>query len=188
VIDFFGPVTIKKHDATMYAESGLDGRMHALSQKLNYNLAAYGDPAYARGTHIKHGYGGLLDQVKTFYNTNMNPHRQAVENIYGLVVRDWKYIDNWKVLKTKQAPVGVLYHVAVILANLKTLRHGNNVVQRYCMYDDLPSWEDYLHKTVLCESLGRVTPTVTVLSDLSPSSIMLFAPDSCRDDWRFIIL
>ena len=65
----------------------------------------------------------------------------------GLVVRDWKYVDNWKALRLEQAPVGALYHVAVILTNLKTLRHGNNVVERFSTYAHLPNWMDYLHKT-----------------------------------------
>lgn len=91
-----------------------------------------------------------MSAVKRMYNTAMNTHRQVAENMYGVIVRDWPYVDNWKVQKLgRGVPYGKVYWAAALLSNVRTLKYGNNVAVKYDLMHTMPSIHEYLHNQVL---------------------------------------
>jgi len=150
IIDFWGPVSIRTSDSAMYGASGLDARLAALSVVLGWVVSVYGDSAYSYGRHIKRGYKGCMSAVKKYYSTEMNAHRQSIENMYGTIVNTFPFVDSWKVQKLgKGVPFGKMYWVAALLTNVKTLKYPNNVTMKYGLEHTLPSIYEYLHEVTI---------------------------------------
>ena len=150
IIDLFGAIVGRRSDSYMLARSQLLARMAALCQAAGNPFYLYGDPAYPLSMYILRGYKGAMTPQQQAFSTAMSRLRVSVEWGFALVLADWKYVDYKKNLKLLQQPIGKMYFVACILANMKTCvtashaldGFGNLIAQKFRVSP--PSLHDYL--------------------------------------------
>jgi hypothetical protein len=114
----------------------------------------HGDPAYALHLHIYvlRGLTGALTPAEQRFCELMNSLRVTVEWGFGLLLRDWAFVDFSKNQKLGMKPLGRLYYVAALLTNVKTCLtaahpldgYGNAISQRFRLSP--PTADDYLWK------------------------------------------
>lgn len=144
----YGPVEGRRHDETLYRESGLAELLERHSFAPNGSpLVIYGDPAYGLSTHLISPYKGLeLTQEQKAFNHKMSQVRESVEWGFNEVVSQFAFLDYKKNLKVLLQPVGLLYAVAVILCNAHTILHGS---QTSSFFDyPPPTLGQYFHGTM----------------------------------------
>ncbi|KAF7310228.1 hypothetical protein MIND_00396500 [Mycena indigotica] len=81
VIHVYGPVEGRRHNETVFQQSGLTDLLHKHFYKPNGdNLFIYGDPAYSVGPHILSPYrGAALLAGQSLFNRKMSTCREPVE-------------------------------------------------------------------------------------------------------------
>lgn len=141
----FGPVEGRRHDETLYKESGLTKILDEYSWDPEGNpLAVYGDPAYGIGRHLLSPFkgAGLSDEQQAF-NARMSKVREAVEWGFGDAVRQFAFLDFSKNLKVLLQPVGLLYSVALLLSNAHTILHQPQISQYFICQP--PTLQEYFN-------------------------------------------
>lgn len=168
----FGPVEGRRHDETLYRESGLPQllRDHAHAPD-GTPLFIYGDPAYGLSSHLISPYKGAhLSAGENLFNQAMSPLREAVEWGFGEVIRQFAFLDFHKNQKVLMQPVGLLYTVGIILCNAHTILHGSKTSTYFncppptlgeyfhgTMEDTVAFWQDTDH----IDNLDSLTPGVS---------------------------
>ncbi|KIO20073.1 hypothetical protein M407DRAFT_81945, partial [Tulasnella calospora MUT 4182] len=143
----FGPVEGRRHDETLYKESGLAAILDEYSWDPERNpLAIYGDPAYGLGPHLLSPFkGAYLSDTEQAFNSRMSKVREAVEWGFGDAVRQFAFLDFSKNLKVLLQPVGLLYSVALLLSNAHTILHHPQIPQYF--HCSPPSLQEYFNGT-----------------------------------------
>jgi hypothetical protein len=143
VIHIFGPVEGRRHDLTVYRQSGLQSILDAHFWSPNgTQLCIYGDPAYSRAPHLISPYkGSAISAEQSKFNFDMSRVRESVEWVFKEVHQQFPFLDfsrNQKILKT---PCGLYYLVAILLCNAHTILHCPQIPQYFgCLP---PSLEEY---------------------------------------------
>ena len=80
----------------------------------------------------------------------MSRVRESVEWGFSLILRDWSFLDFRKNLKIGKQPIGLLYFVGALMANVKTCMmaemhdcFGNEIAVKFRVHP--PSVHEYLH-------------------------------------------
>ena len=96
------------------------------------------------------GFKGSVRPEQRDFTIAMNSLRVRVEQSFGLVVRNWAFVDCENNLKIWMSPIGKLYVVAAIMTNVKTSLvaeehdgYGNSISARFALSP--PTLHDYLH-------------------------------------------
>ncbi len=144
IIDLHGPEAGKRHDAYLFAVSGLQQVLeeHCVDGVDGVPYMWYGDPAYPRSAHLGMPFmGALLAPGQADFNRRMSAVREAVEWGFGKVTQYFRYIDFKPGLKVLLSPVGKYYRIAVLLANSHTCLNGSQVSEYFDCHP--PTLEDY---------------------------------------------
>lgn len=151
LIDLYGAIVGRRSDSYMLARSQLLTRMATLCARAGAPFYLYGDPAYPLSLYVLRGYKGAMTPQQQWFSTEMSRLRVSVEWGFNLVLADWKYVDYKKNLKLLSQPIGKMYYVACLLANMKTCvtaghafdGFGNLIAKKFQVCP--PSLHDYLH-------------------------------------------
>ncbi|KIJ53252.1 hypothetical protein M422DRAFT_100162, partial [Sphaerobolus stellatus SS14] len=145
VIHVYGPIDGRRHDETVYKESGLSELLdkHFWTPE-GQPLYVYGDPTYTVGAHVMapfKGPEGTLTPEQQRFNTAMSRIREPIEWIFKEVAQKFTFIDfsrNHKILLT---PCDLYYLVSLLLCNVHTILHYPQIPQ-YFAYPP-PTLEEY---------------------------------------------
>ncbi|KIJ43670.1 hypothetical protein M422DRAFT_169591 [Sphaerobolus stellatus SS14] len=143
VIHVYGPVDGRRHDETVFKESGL-------SELLNKHfwtpdgepLFIYGDPAYSVGPHIMCPYkrASLTPQQQAF-NTAMSRIREPIEWLFKEVAQQFTFIDFERSQNFLLSPCGLYYLVSLLMCNAHTILHYPQIPQYFACPP--PSLQEY---------------------------------------------
>ena len=125
-----GPFLGPEHDSTMMTLSDVEDELRRLTQSLGLNtpLCLYGDSAYAESDHIIRAFPhALADAQKRRLNAAMSRIRVVVEQLFACIDQTCPLLVKKHALKMGQGPIGMLFPVATLLHNCKTLLYGNTV-------------------------------------------------------------
>ena len=142
---FFGPINGNRHDSYMLTRSGLVRDLKAANHRLNRVYAVYGDPAYPRKPEMQRPHKGLLTDDQKNFNKDMSSGRVTVEWGFGLVVKNWSWVDYRHSMKVLETAVQVHVECAVILQNCLTIFNGNQMQSHFNCYVNL-ALEEYFRK------------------------------------------
>ncbi|KAF7292641.1 hypothetical protein MIND_01162000 [Mycena indigotica] len=95
VIHIYGPVEGRRHDETVYQQSGLSALLEKHFVKPDGSpLFIYGDPAYTVAGRVLAGYkGAALSPEQIQFNTLMSRCREPVEWSFKEVVQQFPFLD-----------------------------------------------------------------------------------------------
>ena len=143
IANLYGPVEGKRHDAGMFADSGLLDILQEHSYDTNENpLCIYGDPDYPLRIHLQEPFkGGVITPEQQEWNKRMSEVRITVEWIFGEIVEYFKFLDFKKNLKVGLSPVGKMYLVCGLLHNARVCLYGSKTSSYFDI--ELPSINDY---------------------------------------------
>ena len=152
IIDLFACVVGRRGDGYLLHRSRFLRRMARLVANEGSPYYVYGDPAYALTRYILRGHKGAMSAQLQAWCTEMSRVRCTVEWGFGLVIRDWAFLDYKKNIKLLLQPIGKLYFVGALLMNIKTCmsadhpldNYGNQVASKFLVSP--PSLHDYLHR------------------------------------------
>ena len=146
-IDLFGPVPGRHNDLHLAAQSAIVRRLRSLFRNAVVNMAyrCMGDSIYHLSTSIVRSIQGyFLSAAQKRENTIVSRQRTCVEQAFGFVVRDWKYVDirvNQRILQSSSG-VARAYRVAVLLTNFMSCKYSNQICLKFGCSP--PSLADYL--------------------------------------------
>jgi hypothetical protein len=129
--DFYGPIVGRRSDSYLFDRSDFESRMQTVHANTNgmlsndgvtsFPFVVYGDPAYFVTPCIQRAHKGPnMTPTQQRQNTLMRRSRIAVEWGFSEVVNQWRYLDYPHGLKEGLQPLGKIYTVAVLLANMHT--------------------------------------------------------------------
>ncbi|KIJ23155.1 hypothetical protein M422DRAFT_196275 [Sphaerobolus stellatus SS14] len=133
VIHVFGPVDGRRHDETVYKESGLSDLLdkHFWTPE-GQSLYIYGDPAYSVSAHVMAPFKGpSITPEEQHWNTAMSKIREPIEWLFKEVSQKFTFLDfsrNQKILLT---PCGLYYLVSLLLCNAHTILHYPEIPQYF---------------------------------------------------------
>jgi len=151
IVDLFSCVVGRRGDGQLLFKSRFLRRMARLVAQEGNPYYVYGDPAYALSQYILRGQKGAMSAAMQQFCTEMSRVRTAVEWGFGLVLRDWAFLDFKKNLKLLLQPIAKLYFVGALLANMKTCITADHPLDGYGNLAALkflvspPSLHNYLH-------------------------------------------
>lgn len=147
VSHLYGPVEGRRHDETLYKESGLANLLeqHSFAPD-GSQLVIYGDPAYGLSTHLISPYTGLgLPCEEHQFNSQMSAVWESVEWGFNQVIPKFGFLDYKKNLRVLLQPVRLLYAIATPLCNAHTILHRS---QTSVFFDcTLPTHGEYFHRS-----------------------------------------
>jgi len=133
----FGPIPANRHDSFMLRESRILPDLEELFEGGEF-FSLFGDPAYPQSPILFGGFRGAApgsDEAK--WNKRMSSVREAVEWVFGGVIKKWSYLDFKSSMKLFQFPVAQYYQTAAFLTNLhNTLYSSQTGAYFHC---DIPS-------------------------------------------------
>ena len=123
----------KKHDISIFRESAIESCMDVVGARyINEEFFLYGDPAYKLGNHMLSPFTSVnITTEEILFNQQMARYRIIVEWMFGVVVKDWGFIDYAKNMKLYLQPVANQYVVACLLTNFKSCCYGNQAESTY---------------------------------------------------------
>lgn len=143
IVNLFGPIEGRRHDAYMLAESGLAPQLTQFNQTNGQPYVLYGDPAYGLSRNILAPYrGAQLTQQQKDFNKSMSQVRICVEWVFGKICQYFTYVDFKRSNKILLLPVGKHYTVAALLTNCHTCLYGSQTSSFFNVHP--PSLEQYL--------------------------------------------
>lgn len=127
-----GPEVGRRHDMTLYRQSGLD---NALSETLlidGEQFYIYGDAAFLLRPWIQVGFNrAFATPPQLIFNSAMSASREAVEWNYKDTKQQFTAMDFRRMLKVRKSPVGLMYKMSALLWNVKVCLHGGGQVANY---------------------------------------------------------
>jgi hypothetical protein len=125
-----GPYMGPEHDSTILLMSKIEDELNALTAALGclHPLCLYGDCAYADSLHIIRAvpWAHASVAVKAL-NNYMKPIRVVVEQLFACIDQMCPLLVAKHALRMGSSPIGLLFPVATLLHNCKTLCYGNTV-------------------------------------------------------------
>ena len=124
------PIEGRRHDWTLYLQSGLETTLGQLLEFEGKCFVIYGDSGYSARYFLYVPFSGsnLSDAQKAF-NTAMAKSRVTVEWYFREVKRYWTLLDYRRKLRVKEAAVGSLYLAAILLTNVRNCCYPNTISQ-----------------------------------------------------------
>jgi len=138
----FGPWEGRRHDMTLYYESGLDVVLPdalMIGGSQNY---IYGDAAYMVRPWLQAAFSGVMTDEQTACSSTMAVPRTAVEWGFKDVKQTCSALDYRRKLRLRQGPVGLLYRTAAFVWNLRCCAYGSSTSSFFDCAP--PNWEQYL--------------------------------------------
>jgi len=138
----FGPWEGRRHDMTLYYESGLDVVLPDALMIGCSQYYIYGDAAYMVRPWLQAAFSGVMTDEQTACNSTMAVPRTAVEWGFKDVKQTCSALDYRRKLRLRQGPVGLLYRTAAFVWNLRCCAYGSSTSSFFDCAP--PNWEQYL--------------------------------------------
>ncbi|KDQ31559.1 hypothetical protein PLEOSDRAFT_166716 [Pleurotus ostreatus PC15] len=144
-IHVYGPVEGRRHDETVYKESGLANLLrthfHTRDGRL---LFIYGDSGYScKGQVLSPYKGSVITDEQRMWNNAMSKVREPVEWIFGEVVKQFAFLDFSHNFKLLLQPCGLYYLIAILFCNAHTILHRPQTPQYF--HCPPPTLTEYFH-------------------------------------------
>jgi len=158
IFHHFGPWEGRRHDMTLYFESGLDAVLpHALVIS-GVQYYTYGNAAYMVRPWVQAAFSGVMTDEQSACNTTMAGPITAVEWGFKDVKQTCAAIDYPRKLKLREGPVGMLDITAAFGWNLRFCTYGSSTSS---VFDcSPPSTDQYLGLAPIGEVVGAPGGTV----------------------------
>lgn len=143
ILHLHGPYRGPTGDWRMWENCGMEARLRNLFPTPEDRLYLYGDPAYCPAFGIMGPFRGNITPAQEAANIVMSGQRITVEWAFGLVLKNWLFLD-FKAASSRIGlqPVAAYYMCATILTNARTCLHGRNQISdKYSLAP--PSIEEY---------------------------------------------
>jgi nuclease HARBI1 len=144
LLGLYGPTEGRRHDMSMYSESGIDTMLANSLLIQNQQYYIYGDSAYALRPYLQVAFRGAdISPEQLEFNTSMNTVRTAVEWMFKDIKQYFTHVAFSRKMQLRVNAPGKWYHVAAILWNFRVCTYGNPT----STYFDCspPTLDDYLH-------------------------------------------
>jgi hypothetical protein len=137
ILDLFGPLVGRHSDSTMLGRSNLEAKLAAVSAAIGYHIIVYADSAYAATPHVMRGL--KRNMIHTYAqrrcNKVTNRVRTSVEWGFGVMKKDWPFLEHPGNAKIFQSPIGLIWPLAALLSNCKTCYVGGNIISDFFQPD-----------------------------------------------------
>lgn len=144
----YGPTNGAHQDNFLVNESGLNSQLEHLSTLVSNDkpYCIYGDPIFARTEYIQKAMPRMERAWQhEIFNKAMNSARVSIEHIFGIVVRQWAYLDFHKKQNLNWTRPALSYLNAQFLTNCLTCMYeGNQVSEAFDMPP--PTLMEYLYE------------------------------------------
>lgn len=150
----FGPQEGRRNDNALAAMSRIfeNALEHATRPGTDDNTPIaeryyqiFGDPAYGVTPVILSPFAGPGDRTveEQEWNYIMSQARISVEHAFGIVLKEWPFIQaHWK-HRLYSSPLGLYYRIAVLLTNAQCCFHPNQTSQHFACPP--PFIQEYFH-------------------------------------------
>ena len=131
IIHVYGPVDGRRHDETIFKESGLSDLLAKYFWAPDGSpLFVYGDPAYSVSKHVMAPFKGpaITPQQQTF-NSAMSRVREPVEWAFKEMTSQFSFLDFSQIQKLLLSPCKLFYLVGALLCNAHTILHYPEIPQ-----------------------------------------------------------
>jgi hypothetical protein len=137
ILDLFGPIIGRHSDSTLLGKSHLEAKLAAVSTAIGYHVIVYADSAYAATDHVMRGLkrNMMHTHAQRRCNKVMNRVRTAVEWGFGIMKKDWPFLESPHNVKIFLSPVGTIWPLAALLSNCKTCYVGGNLISDFFQPD-----------------------------------------------------
>lgn len=143
VFHLYGPVEGRRHDMTLYHESGLDTTLATALLIDGQRYYIYGDTAYFIRPWLQAAYQGILTPEQEAFNASMKVPRTAVEWGFKDIKQICTTLDYTRKLKVREAPVAQVYKIGVLVWNLRCCAYGGATSSFFDCPP--PTWDEYLN-------------------------------------------
>lgn len=129
----YGPEVGRRHDMTLYRQSGMDQQLQSTMVIGGRQYCLYGDPAYILRAWLQVAYDRASATAEQLvYNKGMSSVREAVEWAYKDLKQIWSSQDYKRMLRVRKSPIALLYKAAALLWNVRVcLHHGSGQTSSY---------------------------------------------------------
>ena len=138
----FGPFEGRRHDMTLYHESGLDALLSSALVVDGNQYYLYGDAAYMIRPWLQAAFSGLTTPEQEECNGRIKVPRTAFEWGFKDEKQTCSTLDYPRKLKIGESPVGLLYHTAALVWDLRCCAYGG--ATSTFLTCPPPRWEEYL--------------------------------------------
>ena len=143
IVNMFGPVEGRRHDAFMLGVSGLPEKLRRLQLPNGDPYVLYGDPAYGVTDNILAPFrGAFLTVEEQEFNKRMSKVRVSVEWAFGKITQYFAFLDFKKNQKVLLQPIAKYYLVGTLLVNCHMCLYGSQTSSYFELQP--PSLETYL--------------------------------------------
>lgn len=141
----FGPEVGRRHDLTLYRESGWEQVLQDVLSVDGTQYCIYGDCAYLlRPWMLCPYFRDLATPSQMAFNSSMSAVRIAVEHNYKDLKQNWTSQDFSRNLKVRKAPIALLYRASALLLNFRMCFYGGGQVGE--MFElDPPTIDHYIN-------------------------------------------
>jgi hypothetical protein len=131
VVSLIGPFVGSRNDITVYHESYLDALLTPFVSQGTDIYHLFGDKAYRNLPLVMSPFHPALTDEEEQYNTALSSLRVSVEHAFGKITQLWSFTDLKRVQRTGLQPTAAYYHVMVLMSNLHTCMHGNQISEKF---------------------------------------------------------
>lgn len=144
MVALYGPVEGRRHDLTLFRQSGWEQVMSDSFNIEGRQYYVYGDSAYLIRPYMQRPFlNGFATAEQVAFNSEMSSLRVLVEHNYRDLKQMWTSQDFARQLKVRLAPIGLLYKSSAILLNVRTcLYQGGQTIARFALPP--PSLDEFL--------------------------------------------
>ena len=138
----YGPVEGRRHDITLYHESGLDGVLADAMTVNGEQFYLYADAAFMLRPWLQTAFEGLITPDQVAHNKSMNVPRTSVEWGFKDVKQMCSFLDSPSKMKLRETPVGLLYKAGALFWNLRCCAYGGATSTFFSCPP--PTWSQYM--------------------------------------------
>lgn len=148
IFHMHGPEMGRRHDLTLYRQSGMDNVLEQSLHVEGQQYYIYGDPAYILRPWLQVAFSRTFaTPEQLLVNKTMSAVRVSVEHSYKDMKQMWSSQDFKRMLKVRDAPISIMYKASALLWNFKVcLQHGGQVQTAFEV--DPPTIDRYLQTNV----------------------------------------
>ncbi len=129
IYDLWGAELGRRGDNYLLHRSDINSRLALLQEGREIQYCLYSDKLYGKHSHLNPAYKNYLTHPfcigRRTINSVMSRSRIGIEWDFKKVTESFRYVDYHKGLKIQLSKVGLLYRVAVLLANAHTCLYSS---------------------------------------------------------------
>lgn len=134
IVDVPDPFTGRKNDHMKQNESDISNRLAAAQQNNQRTFDTATDKGFHLQPHVIPLHNNLLNTpMQRLENQRWSAMRVCNENMIGVMLNQWKYLDQWKHHNRHRQPLATFVRVGAIMTNVITSLDWNQTSSYYDM-------------------------------------------------------